>query len=151
MQINTHYYNRFMLIRRVFITLFAGIIMSGVLSGCAVPSQQCLPVSINSVSPTSATADHMDPSPGDQQKYVVSSREGQSALSCPISAIDEILTPTWTVSDTVNVKISSAKDSTNGVATCIGATTAPVVLTATGVGIEGGTSQVLATATLTCK
>ncbi len=61
------------------------------------------------------------------------------------------LTPTWTVSDTVNVKISSAQDATNGLATCIGTTKSPVTVTALGALTAGGATQMLGTATLTCK
>ncbi|HET7873702.1 MAG TPA: hypothetical protein VFL42_14395 [Terriglobales bacterium] len=59
---------------------------------------------------------------------------------------------TWSVSDQVNASISNTNDQTYGTATCIGATTGPVKVTATTTdGRLTGGGAASGTATLTCN
>jgi len=127
---------------------------AGVLTGCATPPQNCSTSLVTAVSPATATADHMAVAPGDQQHFTATAAPAASP-GCPVPEIIAVLTPQWTVSDTVNVKISSASDSTNGTATCLGTTNGPVTVTAIGSpssGTQSGShSETLGTATITCK
>lgn len=118
--------------------------------GGAVP---CSYMNVVTVSPAVGSADHLAVAPGDQQQFSAFSQELPTANSsgCAVPNVIAKLTPTWTVSDTTNVKISSAQDATNGLATCIGTTKSPVTVTALGALTAGGATQTLGTATLTCK
>lgn len=131
------------------VTLFAAV---EVLTGCGAAAP-CTYTTGVTISPAVGAADHLAVAPGDQQQFFALSHQEPAANStgCPVTDVIAKLTPTWTVSDTVNVKISSAQDSTNGLATCIGTTKSPVTVTALGVLTAGGTTQTLGTATLTCK
>ena len=122
------------------------------LVGCG-GAPPCSYTKVVSVSPAVVSADHMAVAPGDQQQFSALSQELPTANSsgCAVPNVIAKLTPTWTVSDSINVKISSAQDATNGLATCIGATKSPVTVTALGTLAAGGATQTLATATLTCK
>lgn len=119
------------------------------LSGCASGGASCANVQYKmSISPTSATVNHAATPPGDQQQF----RAGESAIAqpgCPVSALVAPVLPVWTSSDPLNVKITNSQDySTNGIATCSAATSAPVTLTAT---YGAGANVTTATATLTCN
>jgi hypothetical protein len=136
------------------VTLFTAI---GVMTGCGAAAP-CTYSNVPTVSPAVASVDHLAVAPGDQQQFsAFSQREPTPASAgCAVPATANPtnitkLTPAWTVSDSTNVKISSAQDATNGLATCIGATKSPVTVTAIGSLTPGGATQTLATATLTCK
>jgi hypothetical protein len=113
----------------------------------------CSYTNVVTVSPAVGSADHLAVAPGDQQQFSAFSQELPTANSsgCAVPNVIAKLTPTWTVSDSTNVKISSAQDATNGVATCIGTTKSPITVTALGALTAGGATQTLGTATLTCK
>jgi hypothetical protein len=130
-------------------TLFAAVQL---VMGCG-GATPCSYTNVVTVSPTVGSADHLAVAPGDQQQFSAFSQELPPANSsgCAVPNVIAKLTPTWTVSDTVNVKISSAQDATNGLATCIGTTKSPVTVTALGALTAGGATQMLGTATLTCK
>jgi len=123
------------------------------LGGCATGATVCSGTNVVTITPATATADHMAPAPGDQQQFQALSQYQLTTNSpgCAVPTVIAKLTPIWTVSDTVNVKISSAQDATNGLAICIGTTKSPVTVTALGSPVSGGATQTLATATLTCK
>ena len=101
------------------------------------------------VSPAVATVDSFAKPPGDQQQftaasgYTLSSKSG----SCATPALLQLVHPVWSSSAPLHISISSADDATNGLATCNGATSGPVTLTATS---GSGKSAITATATLTC-
>jgi len=57
----------------------------------------------------------------------------------------------WSVSDTVNVSISNAQDTTYGVATCVGATSGPVTVTATLPAAKNHGKTVSGSGQLTCN
>lgn len=97
------------------------------------------------VQPTNATADHNAASPGNTAQFFA---HVVTHGACVTTAAP-LLQPDWTTSDTVNVTISSAKDATNGTATCVQSTAAPVTVTAS---IPKTTTQnFTATAKLTCN
>jgi hypothetical protein len=127
------------------------------MTGCGAAARSCTYTNFPSVAPATATADHVAVAPGDQQQFsAFSQREPTTASAgCAVPTANPTnitkLTPAWTVSDSANVKISSAQDATNGLATCLGTTKSPVTITALGSTTPGGVSQILATATLTCK
>ena len=118
-----------------------------VLSGCGAAGPVCLGGTVTTISPVAAVADHAAPAPGDMQKFSAVAAP-KAEPGCPQPQIVQLLTPVWSVSDPVNVAISSAQDSTNGVATCLGATAGTVQVTA--VSAAGG-ATLLATASLTCR
>lgn len=131
-----------------------GIFLAGVTAGCGVVSKTC-PTALVAVDPAAATADHLAAPPGDQQGFLATESPAGVSIndgaSCAVPQYVAGLSPNWTVSDTINVKISSAQDDTNGVATCIGATKGAVTLTAIGSPGNGAPSETLGTASLTCK
>jgi hypothetical protein len=119
------------------------------LSGCAgMGTNSCVGTTSFSVSPTTATVDHLAASPADQQQFIANTTTTYPK-GCAIPAF--VVSPyqtIWTSSDPVNAPIDSTfGQATDGVATCKGATTVPVTLTA----FSGGTSGLSTTATLVCK
>lgn len=125
--------------------------LSVLLAGCGAAPPSCTVVGLNlGVMPAvgqSAVADHMATAPGNQVQFYAYPQEELKG-DCAVPAVLGPAPATWTVSDNVNVKISSAKDQTNGLATCVGATAAPATVTAT-VTQAGFTAS--ATATISCK
>jgi len=117
------------------------------LSGCGgtASSQQCKILSIN-VSPATATVDHTAAPPGNMQHF--DAFIGTVPPGCSFIT-GNIFDATWTVSDSTNVSISNAQDSTRGNATCKGATAGAVTVTATKIESDG--SKVSNTALLTCN
>ena len=98
--------------------------------------------------PANATADHNAASPGNTTQFFA---HAVVPGACSTAAV--LLQPDWSASDAVNVSISSAKDATNGTATCMNATAAPVTVTAT-LPASSPQSQgktFVATAKLTCN
>ncbi len=119
---------------------------AALLSGCG--SQTVCPGPTLSVSPTTATADHISAPPGNQQQFHAYSGPGAAVSGCAQAQVIAELTPQWTVSDTVHVTISSAQN-TNGLATCLGSTTGAATVIASIVGTSGSVTKL--TASLTCK
>ena len=125
------------------------------LCGCSTSPQTCSNgTTVTEIAPAVATADHMAVAPGDQQKFTEFTKytPPASGMVCPMPEV--IQAPpvvTWTASDNTDIKISSAQDATNGLATCLGTTKTAVTVTAIGTPVNGGTGQVLGTATLSCK
>ena len=120
------------------------------LTGCAavVAGPNCaLAGETFKVGPALGMADHMAVPPGNQQQFTVTAAQ-TAPIGCPVSTAVVLLHATWANPDPTDVSISSANDATNGLATCLGATTSPVVLTASfTLGIDTGTTPV----TLSCK
>ena len=67
--------------------------------------------------------------------------------SCAIPALARVVYVPWTNPDPLHISISSANNSSNGLATCIGPTDGPVSLTATD---AGPNNTATATVQLTC-
>jgi hypothetical protein len=106
-----------------------------------------LDLGVSAAAGQAAVADHMAKAPGNQvQFYAYPQTELKG--ECAVPAILAPAQAQWTVSDSINVQISSARDQTNGLATCVGATSAPATVTAS-VTEDGFTKS--ATATITCK
>ncbi len=134
------------------------LLLISLLAGCSTSQSACSTMLVTAVSPATATADHMAVAPGDEEQFMATASPAAQA-GCAVPAVSSAaspaiiarLTPQWTVSDAVNVKISSAADSTNGLATCIGTTKGPITVTAVGSTSAGGVSETLGTATITCK
>jgi len=108
-------------------------------------SQECKILSIN-VSPAAATADHTAAPPGNMQHF--DAFIGKVPPGCSFIT-GNIFDATWTVSDSTNVSISNAQDSTRGNATCKNATAGAITVTATKTESDG--SKVSNTALLTCN
>jgi hypothetical protein len=121
------------------------LLISAILVGSGCSQQTCRLTGL-SVTPTSATADHLAATPGNQVQFFANAVVPKG---CATTACVNCSGQTWTVSDTVNVSISN-NPGTNGIATCLGTTNGAVTVTATApVGTSSKT--VAATATLTCK
>jgi hypothetical protein len=113
--------------------------------GGTTSDDPCKILSID-VSPSSATVDHAAPPPGNTQHF--DAFIGKVPPGCSFIT-GNIFDATWTVSDSTNVSISNAQDSTRGNATCKGATAGAVTVTATKTESDG--SKVSNTALLTCN
>ncbi len=118
-----------------------------VLVGCGSQTPACSGTPTLTVTPSVGTADHSDPAPGNEQQFQAFEAPA-AAPGCATPQWVAKVTPAWTVSDPLHVKISSANDSTNGLATCLGPTLGAVTVTAN---ISGGSSITHVTASLTCK
>ena len=128
-------------------------LLSLALAGCGAASPSCGYFFTLRVSPTSGVADHAAKAPGNQQQFGASGTPTLtpgSASTCGLPALVASLQPQWTSSAPLDVTVSSAQDSTNGLATFLAATTAPVILTAT-TSASSQAPQQTATVTLTCK
>jgi hypothetical protein len=111
-----------------------GFVAGGTLTGCAVPPATPPCTTVEVMNPATAVADHAAAPPGNSVQFDV----GYAPYPLSTCAVPQIVyLPTMTSSDTVNVSLPSP-----GVATCIGTTTVPAILTDT---------RSKATATLTCK
>jgi hypothetical protein len=98
------------------------------------------------VSPASATADHLLPSPGNQQQFFAFPQSsGVPGCVVPQGSISSV---TWSVSDTQDASISNAADATFGTATCKNATQNPVTVTAM---LTVGGQILSGAATLSCR
>jgi len=132
-----------------------GLIAAGVsvlLCGCVGPSAPsstgCPTTFVMNVTPTAGSATHGAQAPGNQVTFTASDEIPGSPFpsKCVLSnVISEVM---WTSSDTVNVQLTSDPDTSTVVATCVGATTVPVTITASQ--FVGGLNGA-GTATLTCK
>ncbi len=117
----------------------------GLLAGCASQNPTC--GSVLAITPTTATADHTAAPPGNQQQFTATSRPvGEPGCDTPL--VIPVLLATWTVSDTAHVSLSSAEESPNALATCLGPTTGAATVTAT---VGSAASATKLTASLTCK
>ena len=132
------------------------LITAGVLTGCGVAAPPaCVESFTLSAGPQDASsptaggiADHNAAAPGNQQQFLAASGIQVVSGQCAVPQLGVIVHAQWTVSDNIDVQISSAQDQTNGLATCTGATLAPATVTATYT--EAGVTK-SASSTLTCK
>lgn len=131
--------------------LLGALSASAMLTGCAVSGSTgttCSTTLVMNITPTSATADHTLPAPGNQVRFqtVVAPTAPDG---CALPAFLLAATPTWTNPDPKDISIdSSSNPGTNGLATCMGATSGPITLTAT---FGVGDTTLTQTTTLTCK
>lgn len=130
--------------------LAAGLLFCIALVGCGAGSPGCTStLSGLTVRPAtdSTVPDHAAKAPGNQEQFLAYPDYTYS----PHCAVPAVLAPAnaaWTVSDAVNVSISSAPDSTNGLATCLGATSQPAVVTGT---FSSQGQTVSSTTNISCK
>jgi hypothetical protein len=116
--------------------------------GCGAASPNCTLTPELGLSPASATANHAAAAPGNQQKFTADEGFTTAQAGCGVPQIVALVYPAWTVSDPLDVTISSAQDQTNGLAKCVNATAGPVTLTAT----EGiGPTALQKSVQLTCQ
>jgi hypothetical protein len=131
------------------LSIFCGSVL---LTGCAVNAstgQQCTNGLAMNISPTSATADHTQAAPANQVKFQ-SLVSPTASPGCAVPAWVMPAAPAWTNPDPKDISIDGSSDvSTNGFATCTGATSGPVTLTASYT--QGTNAPVTQTVTLTCK
>lgn len=123
-------------------TLF--FLLALIASGCGGNTMPDCSLQQITVSPTSATANHLS-SPGNTQQFLAF---GVASPGCAVIQ-SNLTNVTWSVSDTTNVSISNVHDATFGVATCNAATAGPVTVTANMPSAKGG--NIVATAALTCN
>jgi hypothetical protein len=121
-----------------FLLLF---LLAAVLVGCGSPSLNNQCVISSATLPQGATADHSLAAPGDQVQF---SLQSSVVGMCPLPPD---FVGVWSTSDPVNTSISNQAP-TQGLATCLNATTAPVTISnsSTVRGIKSYPSV-----TLTCK
>ena len=132
------------------------LLATGLLAGCGTAAPPaCVESFTLSAGPADASsptaggiADHNAAAPGNQQQFLASSGIQVVSGQCAVPALIAVVHAQWTVSDNIDVQISSAQDQTNGLATCSGATLSPAIVTATYT--EAGVTK-FATSTLTCK
>jgi hypothetical protein len=136
-------------IMKPLLTAISTLLTSGSLLGCG-GHPDCSTYAVLSAGPETATANHSAKAPGNTTLFqaAVTQKLVHTSSSCALPALSMIVQPNWTVSDPSKATISSAKDATNGLATCLAASITPITVTAT----DAGTSATLtATATLTCQ
>jgi len=132
------------------IRLLGLMFLSAAILGCAAPPQSpaCGITDVLTVEPTSATADHAASAPGNQAQFQAIVAPHATAPGCPVPQYVLLVDATWTLSDPLDAQISSAANSTNGLATCNNAVSNPITVTA--MYTASGVTQT-ATGTLTCK
>lgn len=92
-----------------------------------------------------AAPDHAASPPGNQEQFQAG-MGGAYGPGCATSQVLHLTAAQWSTSDAKNVTISSANDATNGLATCLGTTSATVSATLT----SGGFTQTESTP-IVCK
>jgi hypothetical protein len=97
------------------------------LAGCGAASTPatCVPTGfafiVRPVDPTAAP-DHAATPPGNQEAFEAALGDLVGPEPCIFNPLYQRVPALWTTSDPQNVRISSANDATNGVATCLGTT-----------------------------
>ncbi len=128
------------------------VVSLGALQGCgAGPNGGCTATTFSfAAAPADLSANppsHAAKSPGNQQKF----NAYAGGLSGPGCATPQVIGPvqaTWSTSQPAVVQISNAKDQTNGLVTCVGATNGAATLSASFTQ-EGITET--ATTSVTCQ
>jgi hypothetical protein len=118
------------------------ILLAAVSVGCGSrsPNNQC--VITTATTPQSATADHTQAAPGDQVQFALHTSINGGG---PCPEIADYL-GVWSTSDPVNTSISNTPP-TQGLATCVNATTAPATISNSSLARGHSYPSV----TLTCK
>ena len=119
-----------------FLLLF---LLAALSAGCgSSPNNQC--VISTATLPLGATADHAQAAPGDQVQF---SLQSSAVGNCPLPPD---FMGVWSTSDPVNTSISNTPP-TQGLATCVNATTAPATISNSSLARGHSYPSV----TLTCK
>jgi len=130
--------------------MFAALLIAAVMlyAGCGTTNHDCS-LTAFSISPSTATADHTAAAPGNSVPFFAGPVLPKGCVVA-IPACVNCWGQTWTVTDSVNVSISN-NPSDNGTATCLGATSGAVTVTAS-LSVAGkSTRTVTGSASLTCK
>jgi hypothetical protein len=115
--------------------------------GCGGHSQpNCAVAPGLTVIPSTATANHLAASPGNQFLFVAADAIPPGCPPTPGPIRSDLK---WSVSDTTNATIGNTLNVNYGLATCINAASAPITVTATGTNIQGTT--ITGTGALTCN
>ena len=119
------------------------------LAGCGSTNCNNLTYTLHVTASTTPAGgpNHAAPSPGNQEQFSATLDPDPNA-GCVINYMVPRALATWTVSDTRDISISSAKDDTNGLATCPHATAQPATVTASYT--QNGMTQTAST-TMSCK
>ena len=128
-----------------YLILFA--VCSLPLAGCAAPDCSNPLTSTFSVTPTTATADHVAKPPGNQAQFRPQLKTTYPA-GCLLPVVRVIEDAIWTTSDSTNVQIDSTIGTTNGLATCAGTTDGTATITAK---LPSATNALSGSASLTCQ
>jgi len=119
------------------------------LLGCGAPQNpNCELTYPLEIGPLTATADHTASPPGNQVQFQASVSPYSNVPGCAVPEYIAIVYATWSLSDPIDAQISSAANSTNGLASCVNSAKNPITVTATYT--ANGTTQTR-TASLTCK
>jgi hypothetical protein len=118
-------------------------LLAALSAGCgSSPNNQC--VIKTAILPQNASADHTLAAPGDQAQFSMQSSTAGMCPETPAQIPDFI--GVWSTSDPVNTNISN-QPPTQGLATCLNATTTPVTISNSS-RVRGTTYP---SVTLTCK
>ncbi len=132
---------------KTFVGLIFLIFSAVILLSCG-STVVCAFHSVNVSGSTSVAVDHSALPPGNQVQFIAF---GNDATAGCLFFQSNLMNVAWTVSDTQNITISNAKDTTYGVATCINATTGPVTVTATLPSDLNNGTTATGTSNMTCK
>ncbi|MEO6922396.1 MAG: hypothetical protein ABI142_01095 [Bryocella sp.] len=123
------------------------LVCCGVLCGCGSSNSVCTYDLTYTASPATATKSHLSAAPDNQQQFTAQVI-ATPPTGCTAKGYTARAYAVWTSTDPTNISISNAADATNGLATCTGATSGPVTLTAT---TGPSADAVTATTQLTCQ
>ena len=106
------------------------VFITGALAGCGTSDPVCSSPVV-SIEPATATVSYS--SKDNQQKF--SLRKSSASPGCAVPASLQIPT-NWVVSDPAHATISNSLDTSNGVATCTGASNEPIQISLKGSSIQ---------------
>ena len=135
-----------MKVRRLISAMIIGI-LAMVLASCGGQSLDMNCLTGIAVSPDTTAADHLMPTPGNQQQFsaFAQMKPGCSTVAASQAALTSV---TWSVSNTQDATISNAPDATFGTATCRNGTNNPVTVTAM---LSAGGQIFQGAASLSCR
>jgi hypothetical protein len=132
---------------RQFALLALALVALTLVQACGNGSYGCFFASVT-VSGSSDAADHSSLSPGNSVRFAAF---GSGLTAGCFAAQSNLMNVVWSVSDPKNVSISNAKDQTYGVATCLGATSGAVTVTATLMADTNSGVDSSGSSTMVCK
>lgn len=130
------------------IRLLALIPLLAIAPGCGShpPMPDCTIAIAIGIAPSTASADHLAPAPGNMVSFTGGDVSPAGCLPQPARFRQDLQ---WSVSDTTDVSIGNTLNVDYGVATCNKATPAPATVMATGTNRLGQT--IIGTSSLTCN
>lgn len=133
--------------KMLVLVLACMIALAGCASGSANQCNLTIALSVGAAAEPPGEPNHADPPPGNQEQFFAT-ESFVGPPGCPIPQVVWHAQAVWTVSDPVDVLISSADNDTNGLATCLGPTNGPATVTAT---VTEGETIKTAIGSITCK